>query len=95
MSEQSVAEQALPLPSALLSATHSQPTNSNSDLGPGDIRYLEALGRELVVWRSEDGPSMHAITAFCPHQGANLAHGRVKGDRLVCPFHQWEMTGEG
>jgi cholesterol 7-dehydrogenase len=68
---------------------------NTSDLGPGDIRYLEALGREFVVWKSEDGASMHAITAFCPHQGANLAHGRVKGERLVCPFHEWEMTGEG
>jgi cholesterol 7-dehydrogenase len=68
---------------------------NTDDLRPGDLRYLECLGREIVVWRSEDGASLHAMTAFCPHQGANLAHGRVKGDRVVCPFHAWEMTGEG
>jgi cholesterol 7-dehydrogenase len=67
----------------------------SGDLRPGDVRYLECLGRELVVWRSEDALSVHAMTAFCPHMGANLGHGRVKGDRVVCPFHAWEMTGRG
>ncbi len=65
------------------------------ELRPGGVRYMECLGRELVVWRSEDGASMHAMSAFCPHMGANLAHGRVKGDRIVCPFHAWEMTCDG
>jgi len=65
------------------------------ELGAGQIRYLECLGRELVVWRGEGGESVHAMTAFCPHLGANLSYGRVKGDHIECPFHAWQLTGEG
>ena len=38
---------------------------------------------------------MAAVDAFCPHLGANLAHGQVKGDRLQCPFHGWQLDGSG
>ncbi len=65
------------------------------EVRPGEARYIEALGRELVVWRSEDGAQLSAMTAFCPHVGANLANGFVRGDRIVCPFHAWELTGDG
>ncbi len=68
---------------------------NTDDLAPGEATYVEALGRELVVWRSEDGARLSAMTAFCPHVGANLAHGQVRGDRIVCPFHAWELTGDG
>ena len=36
-----------------------------------------------------------AVDAFCPHRGANLADGVVKGDRLRCPFHGWQPEGCG
>ena len=68
---------------------------SSKSLGCGQVRYVECLGRALVVWRSEDADDVFAMTAFCPHLGANLAHGRVRGDRIECPFHAWQFTGDG
>lgn len=60
----------------------------------GGIRYIECLGRELVLWRGEDGEP-HAMHAFCPHLGANLSFGRVRGACIECPFHRWQFGGDG
>ena len=63
-------------------------------LGVGDVQYLECLGRQLVLWRSED-EKPHVMHAFCPHLGANLSFGRVRGACIECPFHRWRFTGDG
>lgn len=68
---------------------------ASKDLEPGKIEYRECLGRQLVVYRSQDGRSVHAMSAFCPHLGANLAHGCVKGEQIECPFHQWQLRPDG
>lgn len=68
---------------------------TSKSLRRGQIRYLECLGRAVVVWRNEDGDDVHAMQAFCPHLGANLRHGRVREDRIECPFHNWQFTGDG
>ncbi len=68
---------------------------SSKSLRRGQVRYLECLGRALVVWRSEDADDVHAMRAFCPHLGANLGHGRVRKDRIECPFHAWQFSGDG
>jgi cholesterol 7-dehydrogenase len=68
---------------------------ASKDLRPRAIQYLECLGKQLVLYRSEDGASVHAMSAFCPHMGANLAKGCVRGDRVECPFHQWEICPDG
>ena len=68
---------------------------ASSELCPGKLLYRECLGRQLVIYRGEDGESVHAMSAFCPHMGANLAGGRVRGDRIECPFHRWQLGGDG
>ncbi len=67
----------------------------SDSLRRGQARYLECLGRALVLWRREDADDVFAMTAFCPHLGANLAAGRVCADRIECPFHGWQFTGDG
>ena len=67
----------------------------SKSLRRGQARYLECLGRALVVWRCEDADEVFAMSAFCPHLGANLAGGRVCKDRIECPFHGWQFTGDG
>ncbi|MCA9636793.1 MAG: Rieske 2Fe-2S domain-containing protein [Myxococcales bacterium] len=64
-------------------------------LAPGELRYLECLGKQFVLYRSEDGKSVHAMSAFCPHLGANLQGGCVKGQQVECPFHRWRLAADG
>ncbi|PRQ08563.1 Rieske 2Fe-2S domain-containing protein [Enhygromyxa salina] len=68
---------------------------ASSDLAAGQIKYVECLGKQIVVYRSEDGRSVSAMSAFCPHLGANLSGGCVKGERLECPFHHWQLCSDG
>ncbi len=64
------------------------------DLAPGEVRALYYFGRDLVLYRAEDG-SPHVMDAHCPHLGAHLAvGGRVEGDCLRCPFHGWKFDGD-
>ena len=50
-------------------------------------------GQELVLWRAQDG-ALRAGPGACPHMGASLACGRVRGDNLLCPWHGLEL-GDG
>ncbi len=68
---------------------------TSKSLRRGQLRYFECLGRALVVWRGEDSDDVHAMQALCPHLGANLRHGRVRENRIECPFHNWQFTGDG
>ena len=68
---------------------------SMDSLRPGEIRFLECLGKQFVLWRERQRGEIHLMDAFCPHLGANLARGRVRGDCIECPFHQWQFAGDG
>jgi len=50
-------------------------------------------GTPIVVFRS--GEKLGALLDRCPHRNVPLSTGRVKGDRLQCPYHGWEFTTEG
>lgn len=60
----------------------------------GEIKAVNLLGRELVVYR---GKNRKAVTfdAYCPHMGAHLAQGKVQGDNLRCFFHHWKFEPGG
>lgn len=65
------------------------------DLGRRGVLPKRWCGREVVLYRGESGEA-HLLDAYCPHVGAHLGHGgRVQGERIVCPFHAWEMDGTG
>jgi phenylpropionate dioxygenase-like ring-hydroxylating dioxygenase large terminal subunit len=52
------------------------------------------FGREWVLWRSASGaPVMQ--DAYCPHLGAHLGAGTVRGENLRCPFHGFEYARDG
>lgn len=65
------------------------------DLAVGQVKPLHYFGKELVLWRGEDGrPRM--LDAYCRHLGAHLGHGgRVHGNSVECPFHAWRYDETG
>ncbi|MDM0022377.1 Rieske (2Fe-2S) protein [Variovorax saccharolyticus] len=42
-------------------------------------------GHEIALFRIED--AVHAIADSCPHAGASLARGALKGTTIQCPAH--------
>ncbi|MBL7788925.1 MAG: Rieske (2Fe-2S) protein [Chitinophagales bacterium] len=35
---------------------------------------------------------IYAIDNICPHQGASLSLGEIKGEEIICPLHQWRFN---
>jgi phenylpropionate dioxygenase-like ring-hydroxylating dioxygenase large terminal subunit len=65
------------------------------ELKRGQVKPLRALGRELVMFRGQDGEA-RVLDAYCPHLGAHLGvGGTVAGNEIRCPFHGWQFDGGG
>lgn len=68
---------------------------SLQSLNPGKAVAVEIQGNDIALF-NVDG-TIHAIDNVCPHQGAPLAQGYLKGDQVACPWHMWRFnvkTGE-
>lgn len=65
----------------------------STEVGSEPLR-VDALGRSFVVFRGESGQP-HVLDSTCPHQGADLSLGRVRGECIECPFHRWTFDGDG
>lgn len=63
-------------------------------LKKGEVKPLNLCGRELVLFRGDDG-QVACLDAYCPHMGAHLAEGWVEGDALRCFFHAWKFDRSG
>ena len=44
-------------------------------------------GRELALYNV--GGRFHAVENFCPHKGAPLADGELRGHTIECALHGW------
>ena len=67
----------------------------SAEVPRGRVRAVRFFGREMVVFRGEDGVA-HVLDAYCSHLGAHLGKGgKVVGNTLKCPFHGWRYDGEG
>ncbi|GJQ27897.1 MAG: hypothetical protein HBSAPP02_29290 [Phycisphaerae bacterium] len=63
-------------------------------LRAGTVKYVEAGGLELAVFRLVK-PDRYWVTAnSCPHAGGNLAAGQVEGREVTCPWHCWKFDLE-
>lgn len=51
------------------------------------------LGEDLVLWRSDR--DIEAWRDLCPHRGAKLSLGCVRGGHVVCPYHGLEFEAGG
>ena len=67
----------------------------SDEVAAGQLKSLHYFGRDLVLFRDEDGLA-HVLDAHCPHLGAHLGvGGKVEGRGIRCPFHAWLWDGEG
>ena len=56
--------------------------------------HVRMLGQDFVFFRDSSGEA-HCLSNTCCHRGASLAHGKIKGDCVECPYHGWQFDGEG
>ncbi len=52
------------------------------------------LGRQLVAFHTRSG-KIAVIAARCSHMGADLGRGKVIGEFIQCPFHNWKYGADG
>jgi len=69
------------------------PVASAADLTDAPLA-VQLLDEPLVLWRDEAGVA-HAFANRCPHRGARLSLGCVRGGELECPYHGWRFDGVG
>jgi 3-phenylpropionate/trans-cinnamate dioxygenase ferredoxin subunit len=55
------------------------------ELREGAMRACTIGGREVVLCRSREG--VFALDNICTHAEARMSEGRLRGTRLICPFH--------
>jgi aminopyrrolnitrin oxygenase len=60
----------------------------------GEVKPITILGKELVIYRGEDGLVV-IFDAYCPHMGAHLGEGKVEGNELRCFLHHWQYDQQG
>lgn len=58
----------------------------------GSTLKFDLGGEPLVLFRGRDSGVVNALPAHCLHQGVDLVHGTVVGDRIRCPLHHWEYS---
>ena len=55
---------------------------------------VEDIDLVIVRWPNGDEDSVSVFYGRCPHRGALLADGRVKGANLVCGLHDWDFRAD-
>ena len=58
------------------------------------IVSVKRLNMDLVLFRNTKG-ELGCVTEKCPHRGAALGKGKIKGDCISCPFHGLEFDKDG
>lgn len=59
------------------------------DVPVGVTRAVIVDGREVVIWRGDDGVA-HVWEDRCPHRGMRLSLGFVRDNALNCLYHGWQ-----
>ena len=54
----------------------------------------EICAQPVVFGRTVDGTAF-ALQDNCPHRGAPLSEGRIKGDQVECCYHGWMFGTDG
>lgn len=67
------------------------PIASSEDLPFRHVYQGQLLGRELAVWRADDG-NVNVWENRCLHRGVRLSIGVNEGGELKCQYHGWRYA---
>lgn len=67
------------------------PIASSDDLPFRHVYQGQLLGRELAVWRADDG-NVNVWENRCLHRGVRLSIGINEGGELKCQYHGWRYA---
>lgn len=70
---------------------HWHPIASSDDLPKRHVYQGQLLGRELAVWRADDG-HVNVWENRCLHRGVRLSIGINEGAELKCQYHGWRYA---
>ncbi len=62
---------------------------STDELSGPPLRRIKAVNREFAI-SLKDG-KFGAVSNMCNHAGGPLGEGRLDGDYIVCPWHNWKF----
>src|SRR5436190_10502602 len=62
---------------------------SVEELSTTPLRRLSAMRRDFAI--SYDNGTFGAVSNTCNHVGGPLGDGRLDGDYIVCPWHNWKF----
>jgi len=68
----------------------------SNDINKIVLQKVSANGKAICIINTEG--SLFALSATCPHAGADLSKGWCENGKLVCPFHRYKydlITGRG
>lgn len=66
------------------------------ELSENPIKKVTVNGKKICV--VQHGEKVYAVSASCPHAGADMANGWCRDGRIVCPIHRYVYdleTGRG
>lgn len=67
------------------------PVASSTDLPFRHVFHGQLLGRELAIWRADDG-NVNVWENRCLHRGVRLSIGINEGAELKCQYHGWRYA---
>lgn len=70
------------------------PVQFTSKLEEGDMLAFELFETPWVMFRDKEGKAV-CVHDECPHRACPLSIGKVVDGNIVCPYHGWEVDGEG
>jgi nitrite reductase/ring-hydroxylating ferredoxin subunit len=62
----------------------------SSDIRENSMRAFSAYKTDILVGRHKG--ILFACNNSCPHRGASLSKGEIKGDNIVCYMHGYEFN---
>ncbi|MFE4670765.1 Rieske 2Fe-2S domain-containing protein [Streptomyces sp. NPDC056716] len=66
----------------------------SQEIRRGQILTRQLADEDIVLYRTRKG-TVRATRPYCPHLGAHLGGGKVKGEELICPFHHFAFNTDG